>query len=121
MRRIDICYTACNPGTQTVAPTIPGFQGIRHCIQYMTSHPNTAMFHPSNSHDGSNVIRLTWSGNQVEEYTTQNFLEYHQDANHPIILNRRRSVSGIINNLLGVAVCCKVYIQIFVASDSTDG
>ena len=29
------------------------------------------IFFPYNSYDGSNVIILTWSANQVEDYTTQ--------------------------------------------------
>ena len=37
----------------------------------------------------SNVIRLTWSGNQVEDYITQNCLERNQDADHARILNIR--------------------------------
>ena len=37
------------------------------------------------------------------------------------ILNRRRSVSGIIHTLIGVAVCWKVQFQPAIASDSTDG
>ena len=39
---------------------------------------------------------------------TQNFLEYHQYANRAIIINIMRSVSGIIQNILGVDVCWKV-------------
>ena len=87
----------------------------------MASHPHNPIVYPSNSYDGSNVIRLTWSGNQVEYHTTQNFLECHQDADHARIINRRRSVSGIIHTLLGVAVFWKVQIQPAIASDSTDG
>ena len=104
-----------------MAPTLPGFQGINRCVQYLASHPHKPIFYPSNSYDGSNVIRLTWSGNQVEDHKTQNFLECHQDADHARIINRRRSVSGIIHTLLGVAVCWKVQIQPAIASDSTDG
>ena len=104
-----------------MAPTLPGFQGIKPCVQYLASHLNKTIFHPSNSYDGSNVIRLTWSGNQVEYHTTQIFLECHQDADHAKILNRRRSVSGIIHTLLGVAVFWKVQIQPAIASDYTDG
>ena len=87
----------------------------------MASHPHKPIFYPSNSYYGSNVIRLTWSGNQVEDHTTQNCLECHQDADHPIILNRRRSVSGIIHTLLGVTVCWKVHIWPDIASGPTDG
>ena len=71
-------------------------------------------------YDGSNGTIIKWSGNQVEEYTTRNFQECHQDADHAIILNIRRSVSGIINTLLGVAICWKVRIKLTVTSDSTD-
>ena len=78
------------------------------------------MFYPSNSYDGSNVIRLTWSGNQVEYHTTQNCLECNQDADHARIVNRRRSVSGIMHTLFCVAVYWKVQIQASIASDSTD-
>ena len=87
----------------------------------MASHPHKPIFYPSNYYDGSNVISLTWSRNQVEDHTTHNCFEFHQDADHAIIINRRRSVSGIINTLLGVAVCWKVHIQPAIASDSTDG
>ena len=44
MSRIDICYTACGLGTQTVSPTLPSFQGIKRCIKYMASHPNKPIF-----------------------------------------------------------------------------
>ena len=64
----------------------------------------------SNSYGGSNVTRLTWIGNKVEDYTTQNYLEYYQDLDHAIIINTRRSVSGIIHNILTVAVLWKLQI-----------
>ena len=82
----------------------------------MASHPHKTIIYPYNSYYGSNIIRLTWSGNKVEGCTTQNFLEYHQDAGDSIIINRRRSFSGLIHTLLGVAVLCKVHIQPSVAS-----
>ena len=82
MSRIDICYATCRLATQTVAPNLPGFQGIKLCVQYLDSHPHKPIFYPSNSYDGSNFIRLTWSGNQVEDHTNQNCLEFHQDADH---------------------------------------
>ena len=75
MSRIGIFYTAFRLGTQTVSPTLPVFQGIKRCIQYIASHPHKPIFYTSNSYDGSNATRLTWSGTQVEDYTTQNFLE----------------------------------------------
>ena len=87
----------------------------------MDSHPHKPIFLPYSSYDGSNVIILTWIGNRVEHYTTKNFLECHQAADHAIIIERRRSVSGIIQTLLGVDVFWKVQIQPYVASDSTDG
>ena len=121
MSRIDIFYATYRLETQTVAPTLPGFQGIKRFVQYLDSRPHKPIFYPSYSYDGSNVISITWSGNQVEDHITQNCLEYHQDAYHAIILNRRRSVLGIIHTLLGVAVCWKVQIQPAISSDSTDG
>ena len=90
--RIDIFYATCLLATRIVAPTIPGFQCIKKCDQYMASHPNKPIFHPSHSYYGSNVIGFTWSGNQVEYYTTQNCLECHQDSDHARIINRIRSV-----------------------------
>ena len=111
MIRIENFYIDCHMETQTVAPTLPGFQGIIRCIQYLDSHPHKLIFYSSNSYDGSNFIRLKWSGNQVEDYKTHNFLECHQYADHVRILNRRRLVSGIIHTFLGVSVCWKVQIQ----------
>ena len=111
MSRINLCYETCCLATQTVAPTLPGFQGIKRFVQYLDSCPHKPIFYPSNSCVGSNVISLTWSGNQVEDHTTQNCLECHQDTDHAIIINLRRSVSGIIHTLFGVYVCWKVHIQ----------
>ena len=74
MSTLDICYATCNLSTQNVAPNIPGFLGIKCCVQYLASNPHKTIFYPSNSYYGSNFIRLTWSGNQVEEYTSQNCL-----------------------------------------------
>ena len=107
MRRIVICYTAWLLITQTAAPTIPGLQGLKRCIQYLSIHPHRPIFNPSSSYYVSNFIRLTWIWNQVEDYTTNNFLEFHQDSDNDIILNMRRSVSGIINTILGVKVFWK--------------
>ena len=104
MSRIDLCYATCRLATQTMAPTLPGFQGIKRSVKYLASHPHKPIFYPYNSYDVSNVIRLTWNGNQVEDHTTKNCLECHKDAEHAIILNRRRSVSGIIHTLLGVSL-----------------
>ena len=49
MIRIDICYTDYHLVTQTVAPTIPGFQGLNIRIQYLDIHPHKPIFYPSNS------------------------------------------------------------------------
>ena len=104
MSRIDIYYTKWFLGTQTVAPTIPGFQGVHHCIPYLASHPHKYIFYTYNYYDFSNVIRLTWSGFQVEYCTTQKFLECHQDADCARIVNRINSVLVITHTLLGVFV-----------------
>ena len=64
--KIDLCYETFHIATQTVASTLPGFQGINRCIQYLASHPHKLIFYPPNSYDGSNVIILTWSENQSE-------------------------------------------------------
>ena len=64
MSRIDLFYATYHLATQNVAPTLPVFQGIKRCVQYLASHPHKPIFYPSNYHDGSNVIRLAWSGNQ---------------------------------------------------------
>ena len=104
-----------------MAPNLTGFQGIKRYVQYLASYPHKPIFYPSNYHDGSNIIRTTWSGNQVEDCTTHNCLELYQDVDHARIFNIRRSVSGIVHPLLGVSVCWKVQIQLSVSSDSTDG
>ena len=104
-----------------MTPNISGFQVIKCCIQYLASHPHKTIFYPYNSDDGSNSIKLTWSGDQFEGYTTRNCLEFHQDEDRAIIIKRRRLVSGIIFTLLGVSICWKLHIQLAVASDSTDG
>ena len=63
MSRIDLCYSACCLATQTVAPTLPGFQGIKRWVKYLACHQHKTIFYPYNSYDGSNLIRRTWSGN----------------------------------------------------------
>ena len=98
-----------------------GFQSIKQYIQYLASHTHNDIFYPSNSYYGSNVIIFRWSVNKVEDYTTHNCLELHQDADTDIFLNRRYSVSGIIHTFLGVSILCKVQIQLDTASDYTDG
>ena len=120
MSMIDNCYTYFRMTNQTLVPTILGFQGTKRCLQYLASHPHKTIFYPSNSYDVSNVIKLTWSGNQVEDYTTHNCLECHQYADHYIILNIIRSVSGIIHTILGVSVFWKVHIKPDMASDPND-
>ena len=72
MSKIDIFYAICRLATQTVAPNLPGFKVIKRCVQYLASHPHKPILNPANPYDGSNVIRLTWSGNQVEDHTTKN-------------------------------------------------
>ena len=85
-------------------PTIPSFQGIKRSIQYIDSHPHKPIFYPSGSYDGSNGIKITWSGNQVKYNTTQNLLECHQESARARTLDRRLSVSVIIHILFGFAV-----------------
>ena len=119
MSRIDLCYATFHLATQTVVSNLPGFKGINRCFHYLASHPHKPRFYPSNYYDGWNVIRLTCSGNQVEDHT--NCLECHQYADHAIFINIRRSVSGIIHTLLGFAVCWKVQIQATIASESPYG
>ena len=121
MSRIEMCYANWRLATQNVAPTLHGFQGIKRCVQYLDSHPHKPIFYPSNYYDGSNVIIITWSGNQVKDYTIHIFLEFHQDVDHARILNRRHLVSGVIHTLIGVDVCRQLQIQPAIASDSPDG
>ena len=44
MSRIDIFYSTCCLATQTVAPTLPGFQCFKRCVQYLYSHPHKPIF-----------------------------------------------------------------------------
>ena len=60
MSRIGICYATCRLENQTVAPTLPGFQGIKRCVQYLASHPHKPIFYPSNSYDGSNFSNTAY-------------------------------------------------------------
>ena len=41
---MNICYTAWHLVTQTLAPTIPGLQCLKRCIQYLASHPCNPSF-----------------------------------------------------------------------------
>ena len=104
MCRIKTCYTTCHLATQTVVSTLTGFQGIKCCAQYMASNPHKNIFYLSNYYDGSNFIRITWSGNKFEDYTTHSCLEQNQYADSARIINRRRLVSGILHPLLDVTV-----------------
>ena len=85
---LKIIYATCCLSNQTVAPTLPGFKIIERCVKYLDSHPHKHIFYPNSYDDGLNVIILTWSGNQVEDYTTQNCLKFHQNVDHDRILNR---------------------------------
>ena len=67
---IYLCSVTCRLATQTVAPTLLGFQVIKLCVQYLSSRPDKLIFYPSNSYGGSNSTRLTCSGDQVEDRTT---------------------------------------------------
>ena len=103
-----------------MAPNLPGFQGIKRCMQYLAINHHKPIYYPLNYYYVSNVIRLTWSGTQVEYYTTQNCLERNKGTDHAIIINIRRSVLGIIHTLLGVKLFWKIQIQPDVSSNSTD-
>ena len=56
-------------------PTLPGYQGPKMCIKFLTYFPYKPILYPSNDYDDYNVIWIKWSGYQVEDYTTQNILE----------------------------------------------
>ena len=51
MSRIEICYATCRIANQTVAPTLPGFQGIKWCVQYLDSHSHKTIVYPYNYYD----------------------------------------------------------------------
>ena len=61
--RIENLNATCHISTQTVSPTLPDFQGINLCVQYLASCPHKVIFYPSNDHDGLNVIIRKLSGN----------------------------------------------------------
>ena len=44
MSTIYLFYATFRLSTQTVAPTLPGFQGIKQCVQYLDSHPHKPIF-----------------------------------------------------------------------------
>ena len=48
MNIIYILHTAYHLGTQTVAPTLPGFQGLKIRIQYFATHPHKPILYPYN-------------------------------------------------------------------------
>ena len=52
MSRIDLYCSTFHLDTQTVAPTLPGFQGIKRFFRYLASHPHKPIFYPYNSYDG---------------------------------------------------------------------
>ena len=104
-----------------MATTLPGFKYLKSLIQFISGHPHKNTFYPSTVDDGSNVISLTRSGNQVEDYTTHNCMEYEQDSDNDQIINIRWYMSGIIHALLDVNKYCKFQINTEVSSDSTDG
>ena len=79
MSRIDICCKSCHLKTKTVAHRLTVLQGTNNCAQYLASHPHKPILYPSEYYYGSNFIILTWSGNQVEDCTTHNYMEYHPD------------------------------------------
>ena len=64
---------------------------------------------------------LTWIGNQVEDYITQNHLECKQYAYHARILNQIWYVSGIIHTVIGIEFFWKFQIQPAVVYNYTDG
>ena len=66
MSRTVICYKTLHLSNQTVAPNLPVFQGIKRCVQYFDIQQRKPIFYRFNYYDGSNVIRLTWSGNKLE-------------------------------------------------------
>ena len=54
-----------------MAPTLPGFQGLKRCIQYLDSNPHKSIFYVYYFYDGSYAIRTAQSGYQIKDYTTQ--------------------------------------------------
>ena len=52
LRRIGLLYATYRLENQTVAPTLPGFQGIKRFVQYLSRHPDKPIFYPSHSYDG---------------------------------------------------------------------
>ena len=79
LSRIKTSYATCCLATQTVSATIPGFQCINLCAQYMASHPYKPIFYTSNYYYISYVIRLTWCENQLS-YIWGPFVYYFHDV-----------------------------------------
>ena len=73
MSIIDIDCTSCCLATQIVIPTLPdsklSISVLNICLVTIL---NT--YYPYKYYDGLNVIRITWSGNQVEDYKTHFFI-----------------------------------------------
>ena len=68
MSRIEIFYIACWLGKKNVAPTLPVFQCIKRCVQFFATHAHNPIFYPSNYYGVSNLMRINWGSDQVEEY-----------------------------------------------------
>ena len=56
-------------------------------------------------------LDLHGGGNKLNNTQPLNYLEFQQYVYHAIIINRRQSVSGIMNNLICVTVLWKIKIQ----------
>ena len=44
MSRMDLFNATCNLANQTMAPTLPGLQGIKSCVQYLYNNPHKPIF-----------------------------------------------------------------------------
>ena len=108
-------------GYKNLSYTIYGFQDLYRCTKFLATHNLKPIFYPQNNYHGSNIIWFTWSGQQVEDYTTYRCLGHRQNSDHDIIINISQYVYVIIHTLLSVAVFSKVQIYPSVASNSTDG
>ena len=47
--RIEICYATFHLATQTVAPTLPGFHGIKRRVAYIASYQHKPIVYPYNT------------------------------------------------------------------------
>ena len=61
MIRIEIFYTSYRLRTQTVAPTLPGFQVMNIYIKDIATQPHKPILYLLNCYDGAKLIILTWS------------------------------------------------------------